>query len=213
MNILFPDQLAYLNSFSRNEDKLFFKMEKFALENNIPILAKASAEFLEQIIYISKPKSFLEIGTAIGYSTIRVAKLLNNNANIDTIEISKNNIELSKSFIKEANLLSRIHVLEGNALKIIPKLDFMYDFIFLDADKEDYLSLFELALTKLEIGGIILVDNLLWKGFAASEKVSEEYKKSTEFIKKFNAEFLNNPKLKSSILPIGDGLGLGIKIN
>jgi len=212
MNILFPEQSSYLNQFTKSNDELILSMEKFASKNDIPILEQKSAEFLEQLVYMYSPKSYLEIGTAIGYSTIRVAKIVPNEIKIDTIELSKINIKLCKSYLEEADLLNRVNVIEGNALEILPKLSTSYDFIFLDADKEDYIELFKLSLNILNYNGIILVDNLLWKGYVASENVPEEYKKSTEFIRKFNAEFLNHPKLKSTILPIGDGLGLGIKI-
>ena len=212
MNILQPEQIAYLNSFSKTKEPLYAEMEKFAKVKKIPILEEISAEFLEQLLYIYSPKSFLEIGTAIGYSTIRASKILQNDAIIDTIELSKDNIKWCKSFVEKAGMQDRINILEGNALEILPSLNKKYDFIFLDADKEDYLELFNHSLSILNLNGIILIDNLLWKGYVAAEEIPEEYKKSTKLIRKFNAQFLNHPKLKSSILPIGDGLGLGIKI-
>lgn len=211
-NILHSDQLNYLAELNKHNDSLLSRMEKYAEENKIPILDKLSAIFLEQLIQIHNPKQFLEIGTAIGYSTIRVAKISQKETKIDTIELSKNSIELAKSFIEEAGQSEKIEILEGNALEIIPNLTKNYDFIFLDADKEDYLTLFEYAMKRLRVGGIILVDNLLWHGYAAVADVPDKYKKSTEFIRKFNAQFLSNPNLNASLLPIGDGLGLGIKI-
>lgn len=212
MNILHPDQIKYIESFRSQTDPLLSKMKKYARENNIPILEELSVEFLEQLVYMYSPKMLLEIGTAIGYSTIRVAKILQNRSKIDTIELSKQNIFLAKKFIDEAKLSSVISIIEGDAHNIMAGINKEYDFIFLDADKEDYSTLFDLAMKILKINGIIVVDNLLWKGFAASSQVPKEYKKSTEFIRKFNAKFLTHPKLISSLLPIGDGLGLGIKI-
>lgn len=211
-NILFPELSDYLNKISKSSDPLLSEMEDFARLNKVPILEKISAEFLEQLLYLYSPKSFLEIGMAIGYSTIRVAKILKNKAKIETIELSKPNIKIAKSNIAKAGLSKFIKVHEGNALEILPTLNPGYDFIFLDADKEDYSELFNLSISLLSERGVILIDNLLWKGYVASAEVPNEYKKSTEFIIKFNAEFLSHPKLKSSILPIGDGLGLGIKL-
>ncbi|MCB9209102.1 MAG: O-methyltransferase [Ignavibacteriales bacterium] len=209
--ILYPEQQNYLSSFIGEKDSLLIEMEKFARENNIPILDKNAAEFLEVLLTIYEPKTFLEIGTAIGYSTIRVAKILKNSNYIHTIEFSEDNFKLANQYIAKANLTDKIVIFRGNALQIIPDLKDVYDFIFLDADKEDYLALFNLAIKKLKSGGVILVDNLLWKGFAASTEIPEKYKKSTELIKEFNANFMNTPSLKSIILPIGDGLGVGIK--
>ena len=210
-NILLPEQEEYLQSFSNSNDSLITEMEAFASEHKIPILEKTAAKFLEQLVYMYSPKKFLEIGLAIGYSTIRVAKILPNSTFISSIELSKDNIKLANSFIARANLNNKIETLEGNALDILPNLSKDYDFIFLDADKEDYMDLFIMAFDILKVGGIILVDNLLWKGFTASTEVPNNYKKSTELIRKFNAKFLSHPNLNSSILPIGDGLGLGIK--
>ena len=210
-NILFPDQHLYLEKTIQNTDSLFSEMEIFAKENNIPILEKISANFLEQLLIIYKPKIVLEIGTAIAYSSIRISKFLPSDGELDTIELSSHNIKLAKNFILRSNE-SKINLIEGDALKIIPKLNAEYDFIFLDSDKKDYETLLKLSYEKLKTGGIILIDNLLWKGFTASENVPENYKQSTQIIRKFNYLFLNFPGLKSSILPIGDGLGLAIKI-
>jgi predicted O-methyltransferase YrrM len=210
--ILYPEQYEYLNKTIAKKDQFIVELEKFAHDNRIPILDQQSAEFLDLLLQISKPKSFLEIGTAIGYSTIRVSKMLSNDAKIHTIELSKNNIRIAKSNFEKAGLCERINIFEGNAIEIMQKLDSKYDFIFLDADKEDYSKLFKLAIKLLDVGSVILVDNLLWKGYTVSKTVPDEYKKSTELIRKFNAEFLGSPFLKSSILPIGDGLGIGIKL-
>ncbi|MFZ1290723.1 MAG: O-methyltransferase [Melioribacteraceae bacterium] len=211
-NILFPEQILYLEKTLNNVDSLIEEMEKFAYENKIPILEKISANFLEILIQIYQPKLFLEIGTAIAYSTIRVSKILPNYSKIDTIELSKDNIKLAKEFISKSSSSEKIHLIEGNALEVIPQINKIYDFVFLDSDKEDYEKLLDISIEKLKVGGIILIDNLLWKGFTASKEIPEKLKTSTEIIRKFNKYFLNFPGLKSSILPIGDGLGLAIKI-
>ncbi|MCB9247396.1 MAG: hypothetical protein H6613_02060 [Ignavibacteriales bacterium] len=101
-NILFNEQFDYLQSNLINNNPLFTEMEEFANHNNIPILEQISANFLEQLVRIYKPKSFLEIGTAIGYSTIRVSKISNNQTIIDTIELSKDSIKLAKKFFDKS---------------------------------------------------------------------------------------------------------------
>ncbi len=210
--ILTPNIFEYLKDSLVENNDLLLEMEEFARERNIPILERSSAKFLEQLILLYKPKSFLEIGMAIGYSTIRVAKTASILTQIDTIELSKPNIKFAKAFIEKADLSTRINILEGKAQEIMLSSNKEYDFIFLDADKEDYPDLFELSMSKLVKGGIILIDNLLWKGFVASEEIPEKYKRSSEIIKSFNTKFLAAKNLKTTILPIGDGLGLGIKI-
>jgi len=210
--ILYTSQENYIKSFRNEIDELIIEMEEFAKKGNVPILTPDSAQFLEQLIKIHKPKRALEIGCAIAYSTIRIAKNLKKKSVIDTIEVSKENIKKAKFYIDKSNVKDKINIIEGDALEVMPNLSNKYDFIFLDADKEDYEKLFYFSLMLLKKNGIILVDNLLWHGYAASSKVPPKFRNSTKHVRNFNNLFLSHPTLKSTLLPIGDGLGLGIKI-
>lgn len=211
--ILYKAQQDYLNSLRKDVGPLLQEMEKFASQNKIPILDKDSAQFLEQMISMHRPKEVLEIGMAIGYSTIRIANNLKTKGSIDTIEISKDNIKLAKDFINRSDVKSKINIVEGDALKIMPERGEKYEFIFLDADKEDYEKLFYYALLLLKKRGVIFIDNLLWHGYAASSKVPDGFKRSTEQIRKFNKLFISQRALKTTIVPIGDGIGLGVKVD
>ena len=168
---------------------------------------------LEQFVLSSKPSRVLEIGTAIAYSSIRIARCLRKKGVIDTIEKSKDNIKKAESFIKKSKLEKKINLIEGDALEIMPNLNEKYEMIFLDADKEDYEKLFYYSLMLLKKRGIIFVDNLLWHGHAASSKVPPEYKSSTEHIRSFNKLFTSQKILKTTVIPVGDGVGIGVKIN
>jgi predicted O-methyltransferase YrrM len=210
--ILYPPQHQYLNQFKDQNDPLIKEMEKYADDHHIPILDWQSAAFMEILIRIIKPKRVLEIGTAIAYSSIRIAKNLKKKGIVHTIEKSKDNIVLAKGYIKKSGVEDKIKILAGNALEIMPELEKKYDFIFLDADKNEYSKLLEFSIELLKKGGAILVDNLLWHGLAAAEKVPAKYKTSTEYVRNFNKEFIANYKLKASIIPVGDGLGIGVKI-
>jgi caffeoyl-CoA O-methyltransferase len=209
--ILFQNQSDYLKRFQKKNDPLTSEMEEYARNNNVPILSWDAAEFIEQLITISSPKRVLELGTAIAYTTIRIAKNLSKKAEIHTIEKSADNISLAKEFISRSGVENKIKILEGDAFDIIPGLKKKYDFIFLDADKEDYKKLFDYSMILLKRGGIIFVDNLLWHGYTAASKVPASYRKSTHVIRDFNIEFMKQQNLKATILPIGDGIGLGIK--
>lgn len=210
--ILYPNQLEYLASFRSNEDQLIKEIESFAKVNKIPILDWKAAEFLELIVRMVKPKRVLEIGTAIAYTSIRIAKNLKKKGIVDTIEKSLDNFSIATEYINKAGYNSSINIIQGDALTVMPSLEKKYDLIFLDADKQDYEKLFYYSIMLLKKGGILFVDNLLWHGFAASSKVPPEYKNSTNIIREFNKLFVNHSALKSSILPIGDGIGIGIKM-
>lgn len=210
--IILSSQEKYLNSFEKKKDSLLSDMEEYAEQNDVPILYKSAALLLEQLIVMNKPQRVLEIGTAIGYSTIRIARKLGRNAVIHTVEKSKDNIAIAKENFKKSGLENKIKLLEGDALRILPQLNKKYDFIFLDADKEDYKRLFDYSMVLLKKGGVIFIDNLLWKGYVASNKIPSKYKKSTNIIKDFNRIFMNQPSLSSTILPVGDGVGIGVKI-
>jgi len=205
-------QQKYLHTFRNKPDSLIEEMEKYAREHNVPIFSWQSAEFLEQLVQIKNPKRALELGTAIGYSTIRIARNLKGKSIIHTIEKSSDNIIAAKDFIAKSGVSGKIKLLEGDALNVMPQLKKKYDLIFLDADKEDYKRLFDFSLVLLRRGGLLIVDNLLWHGYAASGRIPNNYKESTKHIREFNKLFMNQPNLKTTIIPVGDGLGIGVKI-
>ena len=212
MSIIIPAQKTYLDSFIKESDPLILEMEKFAQEHSVPILFRESAEFLEQLICLVNPKRVLELGTAIAYSSIRMARNLGKKGSLFTIEKSEDNIKLAKENIAKSGLEDKINLIEGNALDELPRFEKKFDFIFLDADKIDYKRLFDYSMILLKKGGVIFVDNLLWHGLAASSKVPADQKNAAKIIKEFNILFSSQPNLKTTILPIGDGIGLGVKI-
>jgi len=209
-NIIYQNQIDYLKSLRKEPDELIFRMEKYAEEKDIPILDWNAAELLEQMISVKKPKRVLEIGTAIAYSSIRIARRLRKKSSIDTIEKSKNNVKLALGFIREAKL-HNINIIEGDALAVMPLLDKKYDFIFLDADKQDYERLFFYSLMLLKKNGVLFIDNLLWHGYAAAAKAPKEYERSALLIKEFNKLISYQDTIDFSIFPVGDGIGIGVK--
>jgi predicted O-methyltransferase YrrM len=211
-DIILPVQKEYIENFRLKNDTLISEMEEYAKANNVPILSWDSAELLEILINSYSPKRVLEIGTAIAYSSIRIARNLKKKGVVHTIEKSEDNINVAKAFIEKAGLQDKINIIQGDALNVMLQLDKKYDFIFLDADKQDYKRLFDYCLILLKSGGILFVDNLLWKGFAANKRVPADYKTSTKQIRDFNSIFMAQKSLKTTILPVGDGIGLGVKL-
>ena len=136
--ILYPAQRKYLEFHRKKEDKLIVEMEDFAEKHHVPILDWHSVEFVENLILAHKPDRVLEIGTAIAYTTIRIARCLDKNSRIHSIEKSTDNIKLALENIEKSGLDKKIKLIQGDALSIMPQMKKKYDFIFLDADKEDY---------------------------------------------------------------------------
>jgi len=210
--IIYHNQIDYLFSLRGEFDPLLKEMEEFAEEKKIPILSWNSAELLEAFILSKKPKRVLEIGTAIAYSSIRIARVLEEDGILDTIEKSTDNLKLAMDYIKRSGQKSKINLIEGNAILLMPQFESEYDFVFLDADKQDYEKLFYISLSLLKKGGIIFVDNLLWHGFAAPGEVPAAYINGAKQIREFNKIFVSQPNLKTTIVPVGDGIGIGVKL-
>ncbi len=205
--------LDYLTKNRKPFTELEKEMEELAKAKKIPILDYKSAELLEILIELKQPINALEIGTAIAYSSIKMANRMPKEGIVDTIEKSKDNMPMAKEFISKAGLEGKINILFGEAEEIMKNSDKKYDFIFLDADKLYYEKLFNLSLNLLNKGGIIFIDNLLWKGYVAEnlEDIPIPFRNSTEQVTSFNQLFLNHKSLEAQIFPIGDGIGIGIK--
>jgi len=161
-------------------------------------------KFLEMIVKMIRPKTILEIGTYTGYSAIFMAKGLSADACIHTIDINAELEDFAKSYFHKAEVEHQIEFHIGNALNIIPKMDMVFDLVFIDADKTNYKNYFDLVLPKMRKGGFIIADNVLWSGKvlkAASEKDPE-----TKAIQEFN-EYVNQcDKVENLLLPLRDGL-------
>ncbi len=209
--IIYASQSEYLEKLRTEKRELLFELEKYANENSVPIMNWNAAELMEQLISIHKPVRVLELGTAIGYSAIRMAGRLDEGARIDTVELSEHCVSIASKNIIKAGFEKTIKIHFGSAGEILDKFEPEYDFVFLDVDKKDYEVLFKKVLGLMKKGAMIFVDNLLWQGYAAVDEVPEKYKVSSEQIRKFNLLFKSEETLLTTILPVGDGVGIGIK--
>lgn len=201
------DYLTHLNQLSFNELECI--MREYAVDNKIPIIQDEGLAFLKQIISIKKPKKILEIGTAIGYSSICMANVCN--SHIDTIEINEEIFLLAKENIKKSNL--NINPILGNALElddILFQKD--YDLIFIDAAKAQYKKFFTKFSKFLNNDGLIICDNLLFHGLVEEENIeSKNLRKMVEKIKDFNSWLIEQSEFDSYIYQIGDGMSLSLK--
>ena len=202
--------MAVMNNLKFDEFDL--KLKDYAKEYNVPIILDDGLSFLESMIKIKKPLRILEIGTAIGYSSIRMVKA--SNAIIDTIERNDNMYSIAIANIKEAKLDNRINVIFKDALEAFEILkDNKYDLIFIDAAKAQYHKFFDIYKVLLNDDGIIICDNMLFHGLVESE--SNDYSRSVRGLirklKEFHEYLLNNDEFSSVIYDIGDGMALSIK--
>ncbi len=204
-----------LNSLPQQE-KWIETLEEFANVNRIPIMEPISMGFLTQLVRIKKPQSILEIGTAIGYSALRMQQAYPL-TKITTIEKNPKMFELATKHIDEQGKSEHIHLILGDALEAIKDLvaqDEKFDFIFIDAAKGQYKNFFELVQPLLQNEGIIVCDNILFKGYVADESKVDNlrYKKLANKIRQFNQWLLDHEEYQTSILPIGDGITVSTKI-
>ena len=167
-------------------------------------------QLLKFLVEMIQPQSILEIGTYTGYSAIAMAEGLPENGKLVTIDI---NLELEKmidNFITTAKLKDKIVQLTGSALEIIPTLTQRFDLVFIDADKRNYKNYLDLVIDKVNSGGYILTDNVLWSGKVTLPNSQMDL--DTKLINEYNEYVQSHPKLKSILLPVRDGLYLSRKI-
>ena|SRR5690554_2079103 len=159
---------------------------------------------LSMLSKLIHPKHILEIGTYTGYATLCLAEGLQENGSIDTLDNNEELFDFQRKYFDKSGYKNQIVQHLGNALDIIPTLDKKYDLVFIDADKENYINYFNVILPKMNKGGIILSDNVLWSG-----KVLEEVKKndkSTQVLLEYNQLLKQSDKVETVLLPIRDGL-------
>ena len=190
-----------------NEEELKIVKEN-ALENHIPIIMDDTLEKIEEILKEEKPKRILEIGTAVGYSATMFAKYTDEDCIIDTIEIDEERAKEAKENIEKIGVADRINIMVGNAVDILPTISQEYDIVFIDAAKGKYPVFLENAIRLIKNGGLILADNILYKGYVMSDYNKHKQRTAVRHLREYIQEITENEKLESEILEIGDGLAI-----
>jgi predicted O-methyltransferase YrrM len=206
------DQAEYLDNLLPPSDDLLAEMEAYAAEHRVPIADREVARFLEITARSINARRALECGMAIGYSVIHLARGMTGDGLVITIDPSEEMIKAAEGYLSRAGLRDRARIEKGFALEVIPGIDETFDLVFIDAVKEEYRGYLDLALPKLRAGGVVICDNLLWGGQVAGEIRSPDQQTSTEALREFNKYFVSHPQLCAEVLPVGDGLGYGVKI-
>lgn len=184
------------------------KIKQKALEEHIPIIMDDTLEVVDKILKELKPKKILEIGTAVGYSAICFSEYLVKDGKIDTVERDEERIKEAKENIVKVGVEDRINIYEGDAVEILPTLNEKYDMVFIDAAKGKYPFFLKEALRMLNNNGVILADNILYKGYVMSDYNKHKQRTAVRNLREYIAEVTNNPNLETEILEVGDGLAI-----
>ncbi len=206
------EQAEYLDRLLPANTGLLAEMEEYATKHQVPIADREVALFLEITARAINAMRILEIGMAIGYSVIHLARALPDDGLLVTIDPSDEMIARAEDYLERAGLRRRVHIERGRALEVLPNLGETFDLIFLDAVKEEYGRYLELALPMLRTGGVVIADNLLWGGQVAGEIRTPDQTASTQALREFNQLFVRHAELRAVVLPVGDGLGYAVKI-
>ncbi len=211
MDFLPEDLLKYINAHTSGEPALLKKINRDThAEVLMPRMLSGHVQgrFLSMISHLIKPKNILEIGTYTGYSAICMAVGLRPDGKLVTIDINEELESRVRSYFNEAGLNQKIDYWVGNASKIIPTLDMVFDLVFIDADKENYSNYYDLIFDKVRAGGLILADNVLWNGKVAGPKPD----KDTRALMEFNDKIMNDQRVENLLLTLRDGIMMIRKI-
>lgn len=188
-------------------DEKLIEMRKYAKEYHVPIIEPETEEFIKFLISVTKPKRILELGTAIGYSSISFAKFSKSIKLIDTVEIREEMAEIANKNIKDENLEGIINVHLSDAYDYLISCEGKYDLIFIDAAKGQYEKYFNEAIKNLDKNGIIICDNVLFKGMVANQELVKRRKKTiVKRLRTFLKDMQREEEFVTSIVPIGDGV-------
>ena len=197
----------YLRNLKAIENEKLKEMSNYAEKNHVPIIERESEEFINFLISMQKPKKILELGTAIGYWSISFAKRNKCIEKIDSVELKSEMAEIARKNISDLALDKIISVHESDAYDFLLDLDEKYDLIFIDAAKGQYEKYFEAALKNLKEKGLIICDNVLFKGMIAEDSLVKRRKITiVKRLRKFLRDISEDERFISSVVPIGDGV-------
>lgn len=198
--------LQYLEGVHAPLGPVLAEMLETGRAEGVPIVSPASGRLLRILVAARAPRRVVEIGTAIGFSTLWMATALPAAGRIDTIDPDRSRTDRARRYWLRAGVTDRVRVINEPALRVLPRLAPGIEFAFIDAVKTEYLAYLDALLPKMAPGGIITVDNVSWSGRIAAGVHDED----TDALRAFNERFLRHEQLEATIVPVGDGLGIGV---
>ena len=203
----------YINSLDKGNSPVCNAIEKEALADGVPIIRKEMGNLLKVLLLLKRPQKILEVGTAVGYSSILMSENMPENCRITTIENYEKRIPVAKNNFKRAGKEEVITLLEGDAMDILKELDGMYDFIFMDAAKGQYINFLPELLRLMPAGGLLISDNVLQEGDIVESRYGLTRRNRTIHtrMREYIYTLTHAEQLETSIVPIGDGITLSVK--
>lgn len=210
--IVYPYITSYIRGEIPERCGILKELEEYAEMNSVPIVQPETAKFLETMMCIKRPVRILEVGCAIGYSAILMSQYLAEGGSITTLEWDAETCEIARNNIEKAGLSDKIKVVLGDAKDIIPTLTGEYDVIFLDGPKAHYIYMLNDCIRLLKKGGMLISDNILYKGMIADdEHVIRRKITIVKRLRRFISAQMQREELETVILPLGDGVTVAVK--
>ena len=198
--------LDYLEGVHQPLDPVLAEILRTGRSEGVPIVQPAVGRLLRVLVTAMAPKRVVEVGTAIGFSALWMATALPAGGRIDTIDPDRARTDRARRYWLRAGVTDRVRVINEPALRVLPRLEPGIEFAFIDALKIEYSAYLDALLPKMAPGGMIAVDNLTWSGRIAAG----EHDSDTDALRDFNQRFLHHEQLEATVLPVGDGVGLGV---
>ena len=205
--------VAYINSLDCGNSDICNTIEKEAIADEVPIIRKEMGNLLKVLLQLVQPERILEVGTAVGYSSILMSENMPENCKITTIENYDKRIPVAKKNFKRAGKEDVITLIEGDALEVLKTLEGPYDFIFMDATKGQYINYLPDVKRVLRKGGLLISDNILQEGEIVESRYAVTRRNRTIHtrIREYVYELTHSEDFVTSIVPIGDGITLSVK--
>ena len=203
---IIPEPIELFVQRYSEREPILLEIEEFAKENKVPILLPSSAILLRFLVSALKPKKILEIGTGIGYSTLHMF-FANKKSQITTVDVNRKRTEIARRFFEKAK--AYIEILEEDAFDAVRKFlaeDEKFDLIFVDVGKSEYVFFNYKVQALLTEKGMAIFDNVLFRGYVATDDVPQKYVRSINLLKKFLEDIKEYPNFESFLVPVGDGL-------
>ena len=205
--------ITFINSLDHGLTPILEELLETAAEDNVPIIRREMQSFLKVFLRIQRPQRILEVGTAIGFSTILMAACGPESSRITTIENYEKRIPVARENFRKSGYEDRITLLEGDAADVLKTLAGPYDFIFMDAAKGQYIHYMPEAIRLLSKDGVLMSDNVLQDGDIIESRFAVERRNRTihSRMREYLYELKHNDQLQTSIIPLGDGVALSVK--